>query len=660
MAYLVTGGTGFIGRHLLKHLVKRRGTVYVLVREQSVGRFERVLESLNAPPGRIVPVIGDLTASSLGLSRPDRVALEGVAHFYHLAAVYDMQATAEANRRTNIEGTLNAVDLANELGAKRFHHVSSIAVAGNFDGIFTEQMFDQGQRLDHPYFATKFESERIVRTALDGPWRVYRPGIVVGGSATGEMDKIDGPYYFFPLIKRLGEMLPRWTPLVGIEGGRPNIVPVDYVAAALDHIGHKPRLDKKVFHLTDPDPPTAGELINIFAKAANAPGFSVRLSHGAVTELPLQILKAAELLPPARMAIKELMNEIGVPRQALEYATQRTLFDSANTEAALADSKIELPPLKDYADKLWQYWERDLNPDLFENRPLQQSISGKVIVITGASSGIGNSLALRAGRAGAVVCLVARSKGPLDETVEEIKRTGGVAYAHPADLTNYEDIDRVVNEIMDEHGRVDILVNNAGRSIRRSVENSYDRFHDFERTMQLNYFGSLRLILGVLPGMRERGFGQIINVSSIGAQTNMPRFSAYVASKSALDAFSRCVAAEVKGDNVHFTTIYMPLVRTAMIAPTKIYSAFPTISPDQASRMIAGSMIDRPKKVASRLGNFGELLYSFSPKTADTILNTGYKLFPESAAASRKGREEADHISAEAVAFAHVLRGLHW
>ncbi|HMY26738.1 MAG TPA: SDR family NAD(P)-dependent oxidoreductase, partial [Solirubrobacterales bacterium] len=173
--------------------------------------------------------------------------------------------------------------------------------------------------------------------------------------------------------------------------------------------------------------------------------------------------------------------------------------------------------------------------------------------------------------------------------------------------------------------------------------------------------GSLKLILKLLPRMRERKSGHIINVSSIGVQTNAPRFSAYVASKAALDAFSRCIGSEIIDDKCHITTIHMPLVRTPMIAPTKMYDAFPAISPDEAAEMITDAMIRKPKKVATRLGNFGELMYSLSPKASDAILNTGYKLFPDSKAAKGdKDGETEKAPSTEAVAFAHLLRGVHW
>jgi NAD(P)-dependent dehydrogenase (short-subunit alcohol dehydrogenase family) len=195
--------------------------------------------------------------------------------------------------------------------------------------------------------------------------------------------------------------------------------------------------------------------------------------------------------------------------------------------------------------------------------------------------------------------------------------------------------------------------------------------------MQLNYFGSLKLIMSLLPEMRKkskgddgsrRSGGHIINVSSIGVQTNTPRFSAYVASKAALDAWSRCAASEMVDDGVSITTIHMPLVRTPMIAPTKMYDAFPTITPDEAADMICDAMIRKPKKVATRLGNFGELLYNVAPKASDAILNTAYKLFPDSSAAKGKdktlkeGEKPAkdEELSTEGVAFAYLMRGVHW
>jgi thioester reductase-like protein len=657
--YFVTGATGFIGRHLVERLLERDGTIYVLVREGSRARLEELISRWNAPPDRIVPVIGDLNAPMLGVSDADAKALEDVDHFFHLAAVYDMSADEETNRRSNVEGTKHAVDLANRLRAKRFHHVSSIAVSGRYRGLFREDMFDESQKLADPYSQTKFESEKIVRERAQVPWRVYRPGIVVGHSETGEMDKIDGPYYFFKVLQRLRRTLPPWMPVVGLEGGKINIVPVDFVAAAMDHIGHQDGLDGHAFHLTDPAPKTAGQVINVFARAGHAPQATMRIDRQMMNVVPSSARRMIAQLPPVKRITDQVLGDLGIPREVLTYIDYPSDYDSRDAQRALEGTGISVPALDGYADRLWDYWERNLDPDLFKDRSLRGAIEGRVVVITGASSGIGEAVALRVGEAGGIAVLVARSEEKLNEVKAQIEEAGGVAHIHPGDLSELDDCDRLVEEILAAHGRVDVLVNNAGRSIRRSIKNSYDRFHDYQRTMQLNYFGALKLIIGFLPGMRERGSGHIINVSSIGAQTNTPRFSAYVASKSALDAFSRSIASEIVEDHVYITTVYMPLVRTPMIAPTGIYDAFPTATPDEAADMLTHAMIYRPKKVATRLGTFGEILYAIAPKSVDVILNTAFKLFPESAAASGEKRKDAE-VSAEGVAFAHLMRGVHW
>jgi short-subunit dehydrogenase len=263
--------------------------------------------------------------------------------------------------------------------------------------------------------------------------------------------------------------------------------------------------------------------------------------------------------------------------------------------------------------------------------------------------------------------LVARTPEKLETTKEQIEAGGGAAYIHRCDLSDLEDIDRMADEVLAQHGKVDILVNNAGRSIRRSVALSYDRFHDFERTIQLNYFGALRLILKLLPGMRERKSGQIINISSIGVQTNTPRFSAYVASKAALDAFSRCIASEIIDDGVQITAIYMPLVRTPMIAPTKMYQRFPTITPEEAADMITEAIVHRPKRIATPIGTLGQILYAINPKSMDYILNSAYHLFPDSRAAKGEDRKPSEpeatgdeEASRQQVAFAYLMRGVHW
>ena len=661
MTYFVTGATGFIGRHLVERLLDREGQIHMLVREGSAERLDALIEGWG--PGasdRVVKVIGDLTQPKLGVSDAQIAELKGnVDHFFHLAAVYDMTADDETNTKLNVGGTQNAIDLSNELGSGIFHHVSSIAAAGLYKGLFREDMFDEGQKLDHPYHRTKFESEKLARTSTKSAWRVYRPAVVVGHSETGVMDKIDGPYYFFTAIKKIRHLLPEWVPLFGPELGYTNIVPVDFVAAALDHIAHEDGLDGQAFHLTRPKSQRSGDVMNDFAKAANAPQLAVRVDTRLLDALPKGTLSMLMKLPAAKNVRNAVLADVGIPEGVLEYVGLTAQFDTRDTERALAGSGIEVPELATYAEKLWDYWERHLDPDLFKDRSFEGAVNGKTVLITGASSGIGKATAVKVAAAGGIPLLVARSQDKLDEVKAEIEAAGGSAHTYAADISDYESIDAMVEQVLSDHPAVDVLVNNAGRSIRRGIELSYDRFHDFERTMQLNYFGAIRLVMALMPHMTERRRGHIVNVSSIGAQTNPPRFSAYVASKAALDAWTRVAGTEVIGKGVHFTVIHMPLVRTPMIAPTKMYDAFPTITPDEAADMICEAIRSKPKTINTRLGTFGEVSYTLAPKAIDQVLHLAYKVFPDSAAAKGK-KDPEEKASVEQIAMANLMKGVHW
>src|SRR5918995_5128802 len=705
MGYFVTGATGFIGRRLVECLLKREGTIYVLVREGSKGRLEELRSRWGVGEDRVVAVVGDLSQPRLGCDEAIAELHGKIDHFFHLAAIYDMTADAESQRMANVEGTRAAVALAEAVEAGRFHMVSSIAAAGLYEGVWREDMFDEAENLDnHPYFRTKHDSERVVREECERPWRVYRPGIVVGDSRTGEMDKVDGPYYFFKLIRRLRNSVPQWMPLIGVEGREINLLPVDFVARAMDHIAHLDGLDGQAFHLTDPTPRTAGEVIDIFARAAHAPQSVGRIPPVAIDAVSPVAHAALATFPGLNLLTDTLLAEFGIPRSVLTYVNYPTRFDSRRAQRALAGTGIEVPPLEAYADRLWDYWERHLDPDLFRDRSLAGAVrgragliggatevigqqvpdealrlvrrvrgaasldaagGGRVGVITGASPGIGRAAALKIADAGGDVLLVSRTREKLEEVKAEIEASGGTAFVHPCDLSDTEDIDRMADEVLAEHRHVDILVNNAGKSIRRSVALSYDRFHDYQRTMQLNYFGPVKLMLKLLPRMRERKQGHIVNISSIGVPTNTPRFSAYVSSKAALDAFSRAIASEMIDDGVTITTIHMPLVRTPMIAPTKMYRRFPTITPERAGDMICEAIIDKPKRIATPLGTLGQLLYAINPRSMDYILNTAYQLFPDSRAARGERKEPEvpstdEEASREQVAFAYLMRGVHW
>jgi NAD(P)-dependent dehydrogenase (short-subunit alcohol dehydrogenase family) len=661
MHYFVTGATGFIGKRLVRKLLARKGAVvHFLIRRESEGKVEALRAWWGATAARAIPVFGDLTQKKLGVSADDVKKLKGeIGHFYHLAAVYDLGAGEESQVAVNIEGTRNTVEFAQAIAAGHFHHVSSIAAAGLYEGVFREDMFDEAENVDHPYFMTKHESEKIVRKEAKVPWTVYRPALVVGDSETGEMDKIDGPYYFFKLIQRMRQLLPPWMPAIGLEGGRINIVPVDYVVDALDHISHLEKIANRCYHLVDPVGYRVGDVLDIFSRAAHAPRMNVFVNAALLGFIPKGIKKGLMAIAPVRRVRNAVMKDLGLPEDILEFVNYPTRFDARDAAAALKGSGIACPNLKDYAWKLWDYWERHLDPDLHIDRSLRGTVAGKVVLVTGGSSGIGLAAAHKFAEAGATTLICGRDQDKLDEACAEAKAKGYAFVAYPADLADMVDCDRFVKVVLDKHGGVDFLINNAGRSIRRAIESSYDRFHDFERTMQLNYFGCLRVTMGLLPAMVAKRKGHVVNISSIGVLTNAPRFSAYVASKAALDAWTRCASSEFADQGISFTTINMPLVRTPMIAPTKIYNNVPTLAPEEAADLIAEACVAKPVRIATRLGIAGEVLHALLPRVAQIAMNTSFRMFPDSSAA-KGDKGERPQLSAEAMALQQMMRGIHF
>lgn len=661
MAYFITGGTGFLGRFFIDKLADREGDIYVLTRKGSEDKFEALQQRLGDAAERLIPVQGDLRQPLLGLDEATIADLKGnIRHFCHFAAIYDLKASAESQIATNIEGTRNAVQLAEALEAGCFQHVSSIAAGGMYNGTWREDMFEEAENLEHPYFATKHDSEGIVRNECKIPWRVYRPGMVVGHSKTGEIDKIDGAYYFFKSLQKLRNILPPWFPLVGIEGGKFNVVPVDYVVDAMDHIAHQEDLDGRAFHLTDPEHHSMGNMLNIFADAGHTPRFNMRLDTRMFGFIPRFVRDTIAGLPPIKRIVNTLLADMGLPDSVTMFTNYPTRYDNRDTERALKGSGISCPELRSYAPVIWDYWERNLDPDLFVDHSLEGNAGGKIVLITGASSGIGKNSAIRLAEAGAHILLVARSPDKLEETAAEIAQLGGMATIHTADISNMEDCDRLVQEVLAQHGHVDILINNAGRSIRRSLELSYDRFHDFERTMQINYFGAVRLTMGLLPSMSERKQGQVINISSIATLGPSPRFSAYVASKSALDAWTRAAAVEYSDRNVRFTNIHMPLVRTPMIEATTIYDSMPVLTPDEATEMVVDAVINKPKRIATQMGIALQVTNALAPKLSEVIMNTVFRMFNDSAAARGDKRPEKLEASNEQVALAALMKGVHF
>ncbi|MET9487466.1 SDR family oxidoreductase [Nocardia sp. NPDC006630] len=626
VSYIVTGGTGFLGRRVVAGLLDRdpHAVVHALVREASVAKLHEMALGWGAED-RVFPLVGDLTAPGLGLRDGITGELDAPSadHVIHLGAIYDMTADEDSTYAANVQGTRAVVELATEIGAV-LHHVSSVAVAGDHKGKFFEDDFDLGQRLDSPYHRTKFEAEKLVRESRGLRWRVYRPAIVVGDSRTGEMDKIDGPYYFFPAIAGLAA-LPSELPMPLPDLGATNIVPVDYVAAAMVELVNKPGLIGRTFHLTNPEPQPFGQIYAALARAAGAPaGFgTLPGSHAA--------LHALGGLPGVPAVRDFVLERFGIPAEVAPHTAFASAFSSDFTRAQLRGTGIEVPKFDTYAAELWSYWEAHLDPDR-ARRGGKEPLRERIVLVTGASSGIGLATAHAVAKRGATVLMVARTPEDLDAAAAAVRAESGAAQAYICDITDEKSVELLVKQVLADHDHVDFVVNNAGRSIRRSVLNSTDRMHDFERTMAVNYFGAVRLILALLPSMRERRFGHFVNISSIAVQTKVPRFAAYVASKSALDNFSEIAAVENADAGITFTSVRMPLVRTPMIAPTDLYKSIPVHSPDQAADIVVRALEHRPSRIDTPIGTFAQIVDMVMPSVKRAILSEGFHMFGDSKA----------------------------
>lgn len=638
MRYVVTGGTGFIGRRAVTRLLATRpeAQVWVLVRRESLGRFERLAATWGE---RVKPLVGDLTAENLGLTDTVITELGDVDHVLHCAAIYDITAGADEQQAANVEGTRAVIGLAKRLDAV-LSHVSSIAVAGDFAGEFTEDDFDVGQRLPTPYHQTKFEAEQLVRSTPGLRYRVYRPAVVVGDSRTGEMDKVDGPYYFFPALAKLAA-LPRLTPMAVPDTGRTNVVPVDYVVDALVELMHadgSPSWDGRTFHLTAPKSIGLPDIYRAVAAEAGLPPLRAKLP-GVVAAPVLNVGGRA------RIWRNMLATQLGLPGEILDLVNLRPTFVADATREALRGTGIEVPQFAGYAPRLWRYWAQQLDPDRARRDDPAGPLVGRHVIITGASSGIGRASAIAVAERGGVVFALARNGEALDELVAEIRAAGGQAHAFSCDVTDSASVEHTVKDILGRFDHVDYLVNNAGRSIRRSVASSTDRLHDYERTMAVNYFGAVRMVLALLPHWRERRFGHVVNVSSAGVLARSPRYSAYVPTKAALDAFGEVLASETLSDHVTFTNIHMPLVATPMIAPSRRLNPVPAISAEHAAAMVVRALVDKPARIDTPSGTLAEVGTYFAPKLARRFLHQLYLGYPDSAAA--RGVSTAEPVAAQ-------------
>jgi len=585
-------------------------------------------------------VTGDLSKPRMALDDAGIRTLSEAGHCFHIAALYDVQADADVLAQTNVGGTKHLIAALQEARfGGRLHHVSSVAVAGDYTDTFSESMFDEGQGFPHPYHQSKHEAEKLVRES-DFDYRIYRPSSVVGDSTTGAIDKIDGMYFSFGAIQKLTYALPAWMrlPAPRIRGAF-NVVPVDYVADAMVHIALS-NPEARVFQLVDPKPPSLTKMTNILLEAAGGPRLGPSIDLGKVPGAK----KAAGLvsmLPSVRELSEAALGDLGLPSGALAALNVKARFDDSNTRAALAGSGVSCPPLRRYAKALYRYYEDHLDPAAKRPERYRESLSGKTVLITGSSRGVGHAAALLAAEAGATVLLVARDAEKLDAVAGEIRAAGGNAHCYPTDLSSFDQVDALAQRVLAQHGGVDVLIHNAARSIRRTASQSVDRFHDFERTMTLNYFAPVRLTLRLLGSLRERG-GSISHVLTQGVLIPTPFFPAYTATKAALDAFGDSLAAELQHEGLHVCSVYLPLVKTDMIGPTEEYAGLKDVmTPYRAAMLVLDGVVDRKRRVMPPITKYFSFSNRVMPATTTRVLNIIQRTFPAGGAESEFPMEKA-------------------
>lgn len=627
----VTGGTGLIGRALVERLLARGLNVTLMLRSGAEERRKRELEALEQKAGdtkgALSWVTGDLCAPQLGLCEDGRLALGRAAHCFHVAALYDIESEPDAIAEINVRGTQNLISALRHAGFEGLlHHVSSIAVAGDYEGTFTETMFDEGQSWPHAYHRSKRDSEELVReSGVD--YRIYRPSGVVGDSKSGAIDKIDGLYFSFAAIKKLAYALPAWmkVPAPRIRGAF-NVVPVDYVADAMACIALGDT-DARVFHLVDPEPASLVKMTNLFLEAAGGPKLLPTVELGKMPGARKSI-GMVSMLPSFKEIREGLLGDLGLPRGALGMMNVKARYDDSNTQRALAGSGVRCPPLRDYAKTLYRYYEDHLDPKHRRQERYRNALAGKAVLVTGSSRGVGEFVAKQAAGAGAKVLLVARDEDRLRAVAEQIRLAGGEAHVHAADLSSSEQVDALGDAVLAQHGGVDVLVHNAAHSIRRPVSQSVHRFHDFERTMTLNYFAPVRLTLRLLGSLRERG-GSISLVLTQGVLIPTPFFPAYTATKAALDAFGDSLAAELQHEGLLVSSVYLPLVKTEMIGPTADYAERTDVmTPERAATMVLDGIVERRRRVMPGMAWYFAFSNRVTPTMTTRVLNIMQRAFP--------------------------------
>ena len=630
MRFFLTGASGFLGKYLLELLCKDQDvkTIYLLLQDKSrLDYIEQHLLNKNIQMKKIVFIQGDITKKNLDITENKfNLLLGNIDKIYHLAALYDLNANSKKLDLINHQGTKNTLEFAQKIKAKSFDYISSIAVAGNFSGKFFENDNLKKPKTKNAYYESKYKAELHIHNNCNIVYKIFRPGIIVGSSIDGYIEKVDGIYYIFNLLSELKKNLPAWFSLACPEGGILNLVPVDYVAKAIHKIS-KSQTKNDIFHITDSAPYSFGQIIELLLQEQNSPKINFTIKNSFLNFLPkgfLSFLKNNYFLSKIYSVLLEYYK---IPKSSLEFINYKTFFDNKNSQKILNKESINCPNLKSYIDVLYQYWDKNKNIENQKEQALVTEIKNKHIVLTGATSGIGLETLKALSCYNINLTVIARDLVKLDKKITDIKNIKANIYKIKADFTDERQIKKAITKSITKFKNVDIIINNAGFSIRRDILKSNNDLENYKKLMQINYFAPLSLILSALDSMKQQNSGHIINISSIGVLTKAPKFSGYIAAKSALENFSYAADAELDKHNIKFTNINMPLVATPMINPVKIYKDIPTISSIDAKDLIMEAIIKKPKRIATKIGIFVNIIHAIMPSFGQVLNSESFEFF---------------------------------
>ena len=615
MIYFVTGGAGQIGRFLIPRLLERGGSVYMLVGDDELGEFARLRAAWGAGEGQLIPVTGDVSRIRLGVSQHFQGQLKHkLDHFFHLATEFDFAADGEAQARRNVDGVRRALGLAETLHAGCFHLLSSVAAVGRFVGLSDEQTFAEAPTLNNPYYVSYYYAERLVR-ASTLPWRIYRPGVVVGDSLDGATNGINGLYYFFEAIRSLGEALPPWLRGATPEGGSLNLVPVDYVGQALDHLAHLQQGDGECFLLTHPQGISAGQLLRLLVVLAGGPTLSVWSQR-----LPYGLLSGLRPGAAGYALSERFLAPFGVPVEALELATSPTRYDGSKARELLEPADIHCPDVDEYVDVLWRYWLDRLS-DLNSRGPLlgrlvdgwygrrnhsalSREVSGKVVVVAGYPGQLAGSCAGKLSAAGAELILVGAGKRRLQSEADRLARGGARPKPYVCDLDEAAACARVARKILKNYGHVDVLLNisnqadgGAGAAGASSAAPGALARH----------LGAMHLVHELSASMIARRQGHIVNVVA------RPR-GATLAARSAADLVSRLLAAELASCGVRFDYLALPEAGRSEGGARRWLADALWHAPDEAAERVLKALTARPARLIRALAMLGPAGQSVVPE----------------------------------------------